>query len=82
MNMTMNNKLKLTVLLLVAVFSALSGTVARAQEASVLDRKVTIKVKDIPVDAFLAEMERKGNCQFFYGNAVIAGIPPGHGRCD
>ena len=76
MNMTMNNKLKLTVLLLVAVFSALSGTVARAQEASVLDRKVTIKVKDIPVDAFLAEMERKGNCQFFYGNAVIAGIPP------
>ena len=30
MNMTMNNKLKLTVLLLVAVFSALSGTVARA----------------------------------------------------
>lgn len=76
MNMTMNNKLKQTVLLLVAVFSALSGTVARAQEASVLDREVTIKVKDMPVDAFLAEMERKGNCQFFYGNAVIAGIPP------
>ncbi len=54
----------------------LSGVVARAQNPSVLDREVTINAKDMPVDAFLAEMERKGNCQFFYGNAVIEGIPP------
>ena len=73
---TMNNKLKLTILIFIAVFSVLSGVVARAQNPSVLDREVTINAKDMPVDAFLAEMERKGNCQFFYGNAVIEGIPP------
>mgnify|MGYP002515283266 FL=1 len=72
----MNNKLKLTILIFIAVFSVLSGVVARAQNPSVLDREVTINAKDMPVDAFLAEMERKGNCQFFYGNAVIEGIPP------
>jgi len=72
----MNNKLKLTILIFIAVFSVLSGVVARAQNPSVLDREVTINAKDMPVDAFLAEMVRKGNCQFFYGNAVIEGIPP------
>ena len=72
----MNNKLKLTILIFIAVFSVLSGVVARAQNPSVRDREVTINAKDMPVDAFLAEMERKGNCQFFYGNAVIEGIPP------
>ena len=40
-----------------------------------IKEKVTIEVKNVPMQQFFAEVEKQSNYSFFYSNAVLNGTP-------
>ena len=40
-----------------------------------IKEKVTIAVKNVPMQQFFAEVEKQSNYSFFYSNAVLNGTP-------
>ena len=64
--------LKAVLVALFAIATSISSVSAAVPE---INEKVTIAVKNVPMQQFFAEVEKQSNYTFFYSNTVLNGTP-------